>query len=81
MLRIKYSTPVLFELDDETGSGGTVIGQGTGQGTNFAEGMDFDTWWEEIAWGGDNPDADYNGDGTVDVNDYDYYIENRLWEG
>ena len=34
-----------------------------------------------IGDGGENPDADYNGDGDVDVNDYYYYINNELWKG
>ena len=43
--------------------------------------MTYDDWWEEIAWGGENPDADYNGDGVVNRDDYEYYMENELWKG
>lgn len=59
----------------------TVIGQGTGEGSVGPQGMTYEEWWDEIAWGGGNPDADYNGDGEVNRADYDYYIENELWNG
>ena len=78
MIKRKYMAPVLFTLDD--GGEGTVVGDGTGQGSIPPE-MTYEEWWDEIAWGGNNPDADYNGDGVVDVNDYNYYIENELWNG
>ena len=67
----------------------TVIGQGSGQGTGMPQGMSWEEWSKEIAWGlidvkvedGANPDADYNGDGVVNRADYDYYIENELYNG
>ena len=73
-----YVSPAILRLE---GGESDVIGQGTGQGTVAPEGMTYDKWWDEIAWGGENPDADYNGDGTVDENDYQYYIDNELWNG
>ncbi len=78
----KYSTPVLFDLDDETETGGVVVGGGTGQGTYIPEGaLTFEEWWELIAQEGTNPDANYNGDNVIDRADYDYYIANELWKG
>lgn len=68
-------------LSSTSGGSETVIGQGTGEGTGMPQGMSYEDWWDEIAWGGGNPDADYNGDGVVDRDDYDYYIENELWKG
>ena len=59
-----YGTPFVYYVDDETQTGGTVIGQGTGQGTIPPEGMTYEKWWDEIAWGGANPDADYDGSGS-----------------
>lgn len=78
MTRKRYQAPVFM-----TSSGGDsgVTGQGSGQGSIAPQGMTYDEWWEEIAWGGDNPDADYNGDGEVNEDDYNYYIENELWNG
>lgn len=69
--------------------GSSVTGKGSGQGTIAPEGMSYEEWLEEIAWGiegsidedGANPDADYNGDGLVNRDDFDYYIENKLWNG
>ena len=43
--------------------------------------MTYDEWWEDIAWEGANPDADYNGDGYVNADDYNFYIEYELWKG
>ena len=43
--------------------------------------MTFEDWWAEIAWEGENPDADYNGDGEVNIDDYNYWLENELWNG
>ena len=80
MARKKYSTPTWFGLEDENDTGGSVIGEGTGQGS-ITYGMSFEEWWEDIAWEGTNPDADYNGDGEVTRADYDYYMANHLWEG
>ena len=51
------------------------------QGTNVPGGMTYDEWWEDIAWEGANPDADYNGDGDVNEDDYNFYIDNELWKG
>ena len=72
-----YISPMLMDI---TPGGGEVIGDGTGQGSIAPE-MTYDEWWADIAWEGENPDADYNGDGVVDINDYNYYIENQLWNG
>lgn len=79
MKKRSYLAPVLLA----TGGGNpTVDGHGSGQGTVAPEGMSYEEWWVDIAWEGENnPDADYNGDGTVDRDDYDYYIENELWKG
>lgn len=73
-----YRSPILF-LDG--GGAGSETGDGSGQGSIAPGGMTYDEWWNDIAWGGNNPDADYNGDGTVDINDYNYYIDNELWNG
>ncbi len=73
-----YQAPVLLV---SSGGTGNVSGDGSSQGSIGPEGMTYDEWWDEIAWGGENPDADYNGDGTVDEADYNYYIENELWKG
>lgn len=73
-----YYTPI---LKVSSGGSGNETGEGTGQGSIGPEGMTFDEWWDEVAWSGENPDADYNGDGVVDRDDYDYYIENELWNG
>ena len=78
MSRKIYQSPVLLV---SSGGAGSVSGDGSGQGTIAPEGMTYDEWWDEIAWGGENPDADYNGDGAVDVLDYQYYIDNELWNG
>ena len=78
MRKRQYQSPVFLSSIPTSGS---VIGDGSNQGTNIPGGMTYDEWWEEIAWGGANPDADYNGDGDVDVNDYYYYINNELWKG
>lgn len=68
-------------LTSTSGGNGTVIGQGTGEGSVGPEGMTYEDWWDEIAWGGENPDADYNGDGQVNEDDYKYYLDNELWKG
>ncbi len=69
-------------LTSTSGGAGSVIGQGTGQGTNIpGDFLTYQEWWEDIAWEGTNPDADYNGDGSVNEDDYNYYIENKLYEG
>lgn len=78
MAKRKYLSPILMS---SSGGSGNVSGDGSGQGSHGPEGMSFDEWWEEIAWAGENPDADYDGDGDVDRDDYQYYIENKLWEG
>lgn len=78
MSKRKYLSPVFLV---SSGGAGGVSGDGSGQGTIAPEGMTYEEWWDEIASGGDNPDADYNGDGVVDRADYDYYIENELWNG
>ena len=77
MYKRRYQSPVFMASSD----GNTVIGDGTGQGTVAPEGMSFEEWWDEVAWEGNNPDADYNGDGEVNRDDYNYYIENELWKG
>ena len=80
MVRRKYSTPVLYN-EQESGGNGSVVGDGTGQGS-ISPYMPFEEWWEDIAWEGENyPDADYNGDGEVNRADYDYYILHELWKG
>lgn len=78
MIKRRYQTPILMVSG---GGAGGETGQGSGQGSIAPEGMSFEEWWEDIAWGGENPDADYNGDGIVDEDDYNYYIENELWNG
>ena len=78
MKRMLYQAPIILQ---SSGGNASVIGDGSGQGTIAPEGMTYEEWWDEIAWGGDNPDADYNGDGTVNEDDYKYYIENELWKG
>ena len=78
MSKRKYLSPVFLV---SSGGAGGVSGDGSEQGTIAPEGMTYEEWWEEIAWGGENPDADYNGDGVVNQDDYDYYIENELWNG
>ncbi|MBQ6450566.1 MAG: hypothetical protein IJJ29_01430 [Solobacterium sp.] len=78
MLRRKYCTPIIFT--QESGGDVTVIGEGTAQGSIPGQGLSFDEWWDEIAQDGTNPDADYNGDGEVNRADYNYYIENHLWD-
>lgn len=85
MIKRRYTAPLLME---SSGENPTVIGQGTGQGTNTPEGTSYDVWFEDIACGytgpvgeAPNPDADHNGDGVVNRDDYDYYIANELWNG
>lgn len=78
MLRRKYCTPIIFT--QESGGDGSVVGAGTGQGSIPGQGLSFEEWWKDVAWEGDNPDADYNGDGETNKADYDYYIEHHLWE-
>ena len=73
-----YQSPVLLV---SSGGAGNVTGDGSSQGTLIPDGISYDEWWTDIAWEGTNPDADYNGDGTVDDSDYQYYIENELWNG
>ena len=76
-MRRIYESPILFL---ENGGDDHVIGQGSGQGSIPPE-ISYDEWWEDTAWGGTNPDADYNGDGVVDRADYEYYIAHELWKG
>ena len=78
MIKKKYVAPFLMVSSEGDGN---ETGQGSSQGTIAPEGMSFEEWWDEIAWGGENPDADYNGDGIVDEGDYNYYLENELWKG
>ena len=78
MRKRQYQSPVFLSSIPTSGS---VIGGGSNQGTNVPEGMTYDEWWEDIAWEGANPDADYNGDGYVNADDYNFYIENELWKG
>ena len=78
MRKRQYQSPVFLSSIPTSGS---VIGGGSNQGTNVPGGMTYDEWWEDIAWRGANPDADYNGDGKVNSEDYDYYIANELWKG
>ncbi len=87
MMKRKYGAPVLFDLDD--GGNGTVIGQGTGQGSLGPYGMTYEEWFEDLCWGifgsvdedGANPDCDYNGDGYVNEDDWDYWFDNQMWNG
>lgn len=72
-----FLTPLILT----SANGGNVSGGGSSQGSLGPEGMTYDEWWEEVAWGGENPDADYNGDGVVNQADWEYYIENELWKG
>lgn len=81
MLKKKYSSPFLFEGEQSDGGNGSVIGGGTGQGSIPPEGMSYEEWWSDIALEGTNEDCDYNGDGTIDIDDYNYYIDNELWKG
>lgn len=74
-----YVAPVIWE--SESGGNPTVIGEGSGQGSIAPDGMTFEEWWTDIAWEGENPDADYNGDGVVNQADWQYYIDNELWNG
>ena len=80
MTKRKYGAPFVFGVDVNP-SGGTVIGEGTGQGSIAPEGMTYERWWVEIAWGGKNPDADYDQDGDIDEEDYEYWLEEHLWNG
>ena len=75
-----YLSPMIMAADVGEGGSGTVVGGGSGQGSISPQ-MTYEEWWDEIAWGGENPDADYNHDGVVDQADYNYYIENELWNG
>lgn len=77
MRKRQYKAPILLT----TPGPGDVIGDGSSQGTGMPEEMTFEDWWAEIAWEGENPDADYNGDGEVNRDDYDYWRENELWNG
>lgn len=78
MSKKRYQAPIL--LDVEPGQSG-VIGDGSSQGSISPGGMSYEDWWDEIAWGGENPDADYNGDGEVDELDYQYWLDNEMWNG
>ena len=82
MNRRRYQSPIFMI---SSGGGGSEFGDGSNQGSIIPDpqegAMPFDEWWTDIAWEGDNPDADYNGDGTVNQADYEYYIENELWKG
>ena len=82
----KYSTPVLFDLDDEGDV--TVVGGGTGQGTYITANTTYSEWLQIMTHGYTgsvnspdcpNPDADYNGDGTINEADYHYYMDNHLY--
>ena len=79
MSKKKYQAPVL--LDISPGGDGGVIGDGSSQGSISPGGMSYEEWLEEIAWGGENPDADYNGDGEINELDYQYWLDNELWNG
>ncbi len=82
----KYGAPVLFDLSEGSG---TVVGEGTSQGTVAPNGMTFEQWKEDLCWGifgsveddGANEDADYNKDGYVNEADWQYYLDNELWKG
>ena len=78
MRKRQYQSPVFLSSIPTSES---VIGGGSNQGTNVPEGMTYDEWREDIAWEGANPDADYNGDGYVNADDYNFYIEYELWKG
>ena len=79
MMNNKYKPPIIIQLSG--GGAGSETGDGSNQGSIPPEGMTYDDWWDEIAWGGENPDADYNGDGVVDEKDYQFFIDNELWNG
>lgn len=79
MKKKMYESPVLWE-PEYTGPG-NVIGEGSNQGSFAPDGMSYEDWWEEIAWGGENPDADYNGDGKVDIEDWNVYSNPIYWDG
>ena len=76
MRKRQYKAPILLTSPGP----GDVTGDGSGQGT-YVPYMTYEDWWADIAWEGTNLDADYNGDGKVDQDDYDYWIENELWNG
>lgn len=78
MRKRQYQSPVFLSSIPTSES---VIGGGSNQGTNVPGGMTYNEWWEDIAWEGANPDADYNGDGYVNADDYNFYIEYELWKG
>ena len=78
MYKRRYQSPIFMI---SSGGPGSVSGDGSNQGSIAPQGMTYKEWWDEIAWEGENPDADYNGDGVVDQADYEYYIENELWNG
>ena len=78
MRKRQYQSPVFLASIPTSES---VIGGGSNQGTNVPGGMTYDEWWADIAWEGTNPDADYNGDGNVNSEDYEFYIKNELWKG
>ena len=78
MYKRRYQSPIFMI---SSGGSGNVYGDGSGQGSVPPEGITYEEWLDEIAWGGENPDADYNGDGEVNRDDYDYYIANELWKG
>ena len=78
MYKRRYQSPIFMI---SSGGDDNVPGDGTGQGSIAPQGMTYEEWWEEVAWGGENPDADYNGDGEINQEDYDYYIEHELWNG
>lgn len=78
MRKRQYQSPVFLSSIPTSES---VIGGGSNQGTNIPGGMTYNEWWEDIAWEGANPDADYNGDGYVNADDYNFYIEYELWKG
>ena len=74
-----YESPILRQ--SESGGAGNVVGEGSGQGSFAPWGMPYEDWWEEIAMEGNNPDADYNYDGQVDIEDWKLYSDPNNWNG
>ena len=81
MANKNYISPVFMVSG---GGDGSETGAGSGQGTIPPTGaLTYPEWLAEIAFSnegpvtedGVNPDADYNGDGFVNEEDYNYYKE------
>ena len=81
MNKRRYQAPILLSSSLDGGGPDSVIGQGTGQGTHGPAGMSWEEWLEEEAFGYEgpvggapNPDADLNGDGEINRDDYTWYL-------